>query len=182
MFVVHFAFNVEVYTIHTEKKYVDVSVKKKQDYAKGGTIKAISHNFYPDGIEYHGDSERGYSVLIKDKNSDFESWVDITINNEYKDVDSYWNQYIFHTDDPKDVKKSQLQEDNNIWDQASSEAILYLERKGEIYQNEDGEWFYSDDYEKGYAKGGKIKKVNQEDNTALIGGGLMGILLGMFYR
>lgn len=38
MFVLHFSFNVEVYTIHTEKKYVDVDVKKKQDYAKGGTI------------------------------------------------------------------------------------------------------------------------------------------------
>ncbi len=127
-------------------------------YAKGGTIKAISHNFYPDAIKYHGDSERGYSVLIKDKNSDFDTWVDVYINEDIKDVSADWNQYIFHTDDPADVKKSALQDDTNIFDQATSEAIYYLLSKGEIRQNDDSEWFYSDDYEKGYAKGGKVTK------------------------
>ena len=51
-----------------------------------------------------------------------------------------------------------------------------------VFYGKDRAPVYLKPNDKSYAKGGKIKKANPEETTALIGGGLMGILLGMFYR
>ena len=132
--------------IFTKKGYLKVS---RVDYAKGGKVEDIASNYDPEATKYQGDSEEGYSVLVKDKNSDFTTWVDVWIQDN--DVITEWNQYIFHHTDPKDVRQQKLQENDDIFDYATSEAVEYLKEQKKIYDDDDG-WY-------NYAKGGKVLKI-----------------------
>lgn len=86
-----------------------------------------------EAIKHEKDSTGG-SVLIKD--GDIETWVDVSIKNG--DVECEWNKYIFHLDDPKDVKIGEWQS-RNI-DEAWSVAVAKLEAEKVIQQLPNGTW------------------------------------------
>ena len=102
-------------------------------------IKKIISEFEPKAVEYNS-SDDGWSVKIQDQKSGMEFWVDVWVDTNYKDVETEWNQYIFDIQDDDDQLRSAIQNDNNVWDLASSEAVSYLEENNEIKQNEKGEW------------------------------------------
>ena len=103
-------------------------------------VNKIVDEFNPEAVEYTADDNNGWSVKIKDKNSEMEFWVDVWVDTNYNDVETEWNQYIFDIQDDDDQLRSAIQNDNNVWDLASSEAVNYLEENNEIKQNEKGEW------------------------------------------
>ena len=81
----------------------------------------------------------GLSVLVQCKKLDVSLWLDVEIEN--KDVLVDWNKYIFHLLDPQDVKIKAIQDDADNFDNFSSTAIQYLEDKGLIYQDSEGNWY-----------------------------------------
>ena len=102
-------------------------------------IEKITSEFEPKAVEYNS-SDDGWSVKIQDQKSGMEFWVDVWVDTNYNDVETEWNQYIFDVQDDDDQLRSAIQNDNNVWDLASSEAVNYLEENNEIKQNEKGEW------------------------------------------
>lgn len=102
-------------------------------------IEKIISEFEPKAVEYNS-SDDGWSVKIQDQKSGMEFWVDVWVDTNYNDVETEWNQYIFDIQDDDDQLRSAIQNDNNVWDLASSEAINYLQENNEIKQNEKGEW------------------------------------------
>ena len=102
-------------------------------------IEKITSEFEPKAVEYNS-SDDGWSVKIQDQKSGMEFWVDVWVDTNYNDIETEWNQYIFDVQDDDDQLRSAIQNDNNVWDLASSEAINYLEENNEIKQNEKGEW------------------------------------------
>jgi hypothetical protein len=118
-------------------------VKKGVKFAKGGSIQKIVSNFTPVAVKHSGNEKEGYSVLIKDKKSDFTAWVDVWVDTEYQDVNTDWNMYIFDLKDTNDVRQKTLQENTDIFEDATSTAIQYLEDKGVIMQDDKAKWHYA---------------------------------------
>jgi hypothetical protein len=118
-------------------------VKKGVKFAKGGLIQKIVSNFTPVAVKHSGNEKDGYSVLIKDKKSDFTAWVDVWVDTEYQDVNTDWNMYIFDLKDANDVRQKTLQENTDIFEDATSTAIQYLEDKGVIMQDDKAKWHYA---------------------------------------
>lgn len=66
-------------------------------------------------------------------------WVDVWIND--KDIEADWSQYIFFTNNSQDAHREQVQEDNDEFDMATSEAICCLENFFEAIQDGSGNWY-----------------------------------------
>jgi len=81
-----------------------------------------------------------FSVVVRYRNK-YDFVLDVKIDEKYKDVNAEWNQYIFNLEDPIDVMRSAVQEDNDNYDEASSLAICALEEAGEIYQDDQANWY-----------------------------------------
>lgn len=81
------------------------------------------------GIDY-------FSVLVKSKK--LTAWIDISISNN--DIETEWNQYIFHLHDPKDLHQRKYQDKLNYFEAFSESAIEYLLTNNLISQNENGDW------------------------------------------
>ncbi len=81
----------------------------------------IIKNFDPIAIKIDANG----SVLIKDKKSKLLFWVDVWRDGTELTWD--WNQYIFHTDNPGDMLKKEIQESADVADLASSVAREYFE-------------------------------------------------------
>jgi hypothetical protein len=114
-----------------------------QSVGKSPAIKSsyskIVNNFSPVAVEHNvnGVGEGSYySVLVKDKNSDFSAWVDVSISGN--DVDTDWNMYIFDMTDPADVLQKRVQDNSDVFDYATSEAVQYLENRGFIVNSATG--------------------------------------------
>lgn len=123
------------------KRFIRSSAKKKAENLsklEQNKVNKIINNFEPIAIDIND-----YSVLIKDKNSKFQAWIDTWVDN--KDIDQDWNQYIFHTDDINDRIQKAVQEDDNVFDLACNEALSYLQKKGLIIQGDDGWWSYGNE-------------------------------------
>lgn len=135
------AWNKAVETIQgTEKKAESYNLTDEDKE----TVKKIIKNFNPIAVKYNGNNDDGYSVLIKDKNSDFESWMDVWVDG--KDVDVDWNQYIYHTDIIEDVMKRKIEDDTEtVFDLTSSEAVNFLQDKGILVQDDNANWAYGKD-------------------------------------
>jgi len=142
------------------EKWLEAS-KIKFEYAKGGqagyeeNIEEIVENLDPEAVKFEGNSREGFSVLVKDKNSDFSAFVDVYMQGS--DVTSEWNQYIFAKNNSKDMLKSDLQDNAVVFDYFTSEAIHYLQQQGAIQQDDDANWSYTDKY----AGGGRIDKMDK---------------------
>ena len=68
-------------------------------------------------------------------------WVDVWINSKYRDIEADWSQYIFFTNNSQDAHREQVQEDNDEFDMATSEAICFLENILEAVQDDSGNWY-----------------------------------------
>lgn len=55
----------------------------------------------------------GYSVLIKEKNTNLKLWFDFYVENE--DIVCEWNKYIFDLNNSEDLKIKKLQENSVFW-------------------------------------------------------------------
>lgn len=132
------------------------------EMAKGGEVGKIASKFKPVVAKHEGDAKEGYSVLVKDKNSNFSAWVDVYISGD--DVSTDWNKYIFNLKDSKDVKQKALQENTDIFDMATSEATDYLEKKGLIHQDDKG-WHYG---KSGKSSGGSMATGGKAGNKKYI--------------
>lgn len=130
------------YSYAKEEGY-DVPEKKEakasEDDKKTDNIVA---NFEPKAQKFEGDKKNGFSVLIADKNSSFETWVDVWIDEKSQDVLTEWNQYIFEDINEKDMSQKEMQEKDKIADMAWSEAVNFLQDKGIIIQDDNANWFW----------------------------------------
>jgi hypothetical protein len=107
-------------------------------------VTKVIANLNPKAVKFSGDKDEGFSVLVKDTNSNFSAWVDVYIPNDSKDVSVDWNEYIFNLDNSNDIKQKRIQEDNEVFDVVTSEAVNFLSEKGLLVQDENGEWSYSE--------------------------------------
>ena len=96
--------------------------------------------FTPISIE-RGKSCGAWSVCLYHEESGKAYWLDANLNEGYHDIEIEWNQYIFYNTDTDDMERKAFQEDNENFDEASSEVICVLEREGEVFQGEDGDWY-----------------------------------------
>lgn len=104
-------------------------------------VNKIVDEFNPEAVEYTADDNNGWSVKIKDKNSEMEFWVDVWVDTNYNDVETEWNQYIFDTNNDNDNLKNAVQENNSVFDLATSEAINYLQEQNIIEQDDKANWY-----------------------------------------
>lgn len=86
----------------------------------------IIENFDPELINEELDGE-WLSVLIKDKNSDFQAWLDFNFIDESID----WNKFVFFNNNSKDMIEKAVMDDDNVFDLCSSLAssAAYKHRK-----------------------------------------------------
>lgn len=154
------------YPIFDGRKRVSKKVKAELDdnYKKELEQEAqeIIKNFKPYVIKWEK-SEYGGSVLIGDKNSDFQAWVDVWISGN--DVGTDWNQYITYTNDPKEYRDLQVRNDTEtVFDLATSEAIYCLEQNNIIGQDESARWFMKANNKKHSSLKRKAFKITGETN------------------
>ena len=154
------------YPIFDGRKRVSKKVKAELDdnYKKELEQEAqeIIKNFKPYVIKWEK-SENGGSVLIGDKNSDFQAWVDVWISGN--DVGTDWNQYITYTNDPKEYRDLQVRNDTEtVFDLATSEAIYCLEQNNIIGQDEAARWFMVRNNKKHSSLKRKAFKITGETN------------------
>lgn len=86
-------------------------------------------------------SQGSWSVCLYHKESKRRYWLDVSLNEKYHDAEVEWNQYIFYLTDPDDIARKEFQEDCDNFDEACSEVISILEKRGEIFHGEDGDWY-----------------------------------------
>lgn len=91
-------------------------------------------------------SRGSWSVCLYHKESKRRYWLDVSLNEKYHDPEVEWNQYIFYLTDKDDVARKEFQEDDDNFDEASSEVINILEAQGEIFCGEDGDWYIKGDW------------------------------------
>ena len=142
---------------------IEPKEEDEDEYAGGGSVEEIIENINPIATKFEGNSRDGFSVMVEDANSNFKAWVDVYIDDN--DVRWDWNQYIFHTDNSKDVFQSKMQDDMYVADYFSSEAINYLEQQGAIQQDENADWSYTDKYKDGGTT--KKKKLGAEKKSKI---------------
>ena len=136
------------------KSELSADVKSEMEQEAQNIIK----KFKPYVIKWKAD-DNGGSVLIGDKNSDFQAWVDVWISGN--DVDCDWNQYITHINDSKEYRDLQVRNDTEtVFDLATSEAIYCLEQNNVIGQDESARWFMVRNNNKNASK--KVKSNNKD--------------------
>jgi len=142
------------------KSELSADVKSEMEQEAQNIIK----KFKPYVIKWEAD-DNGGSVLIGDKNSDFQAWVDVWISGN--DVDCDWNQYITHVNDPKEYRDLQVRNDTEtVFDLATSEAIYCLEQNNIIAQDETARWFMVRNNKKNASKKVISESVSVKDLEA----------------
>lgn len=76
----------------------------------------------------------------QDEEGTMKFFVEVWLDEKYKDIDCDWNQYIFNLNSAEDMLRKKIQEDTDEFDDASSIAVCYLEEQGVVIQNNNGEW------------------------------------------
>lgn len=74
---------------------------------------------------YHEESGRYY-------------WLDVTYDEDYKELNIDWNQYIFYLIDEDDLERKAFQEDCDNFEEAISEVYAVLLSEVQIRENDDG--------------------------------------------
>lgn len=88
------------------------------------------------------DQEVGsWSVKLQREEDEKIYWVDVWVNNQYHDVETDWNQYIFHLNNTDDKERREVQSDCMEFDESTSVAISYLEKNNELCQDNTGNWY-----------------------------------------
>ena len=79
------------------------------------------------------DKEKGsWAVQVFHKESGRYYWLDVSYDDEYKEIHVDWNQYIFYNTDEDDMERKAFQENCDNFDAADSEVYWILLREGEI--------------------------------------------------
>lgn len=98
----------------------------------------IAH-FKPQAQKY-----KNGSVLVKDKYSSLEFWMDIDVVD--KDISCDWNQDTFNTCNSDDIIRKQIQENCDVFCDAESEATSYLQAIRVLPVDYNGNWFKTKDF------------------------------------
>jgi len=147
-------------------KHIKKFEKDKYYFEIEKEIKEIIKNYNPYVIKYE-DNGGYFSVLIKDKNSDFKTWIDIWV--EQYDILSEWNQSSYNTNNLNDIIKKGVEDDGDIISMTEGVAISKLLEDSMIYEDDDkyyyhkNFWYIKDGYKKqdvNLDDAKKIKKYN----------------------
>lgn len=143
-------------------------LKSYELYKFQDEITHIINNYDPYVVKYEENkSNKYFSVLIKDKNSNFTSWIDLWIENNQICAD--WNQMSYDRLNSKDMIKKEVENNPDIYSMSESVAREKLIDDEMIYEDENGYHYYNDYW---YVKDGfkkqdislddakKIKKYN----------------------
>ena len=85
------------------------------------------------------DKEYGsWSVQLYDEESGRYYWMDVSYDEDYRQIDVDWNQYIFYLTDEDDCERKTFQENCDNFDEANSEVYWTLLREGELKDTVDG--------------------------------------------
>lgn len=143
-------------------KYIKEFEKDKFNFEIEEEIKKVVDNYEPKAVkyEYHEHGKESYfSIMVKDNNSSFSSWVDISF--ESGDCESEWNQAIYSTDNSNDMIKQGIENSDDVLFITESAILDYL-AENEILYEEDGEYYYFEKY--WYVKDGyKDNGISLED-------------------
>ena len=188
-------------------QYKVVEWTPKLDFAKGGSIKDMSFGEFYDYLQDKGEgdwdnvnSEEVVRMYIDDMNNDGidVSHIEEVLENNPSREELYeiWLGNSMNTPTPINTKEELLEaleldkEDFAKGGEISHQEIIeWLEKHPELDgYNEDGtptDETYQDAIEeikaeRGYAKGGEVKKKGNEEHNTMLIGGIAGILLGIF--
>lgn len=79
------------------------------------------------------DREKGsWAVQLFHKESGRYYWLDVTYDEEYKEINVDWNQYIFYNTDEDDMERKAFQENCDNFDEADSLVYWALISEGEL--------------------------------------------------
>lgn len=82
-------------------------------------------DFKIEKITDYNEKERTTSILLKDKNSNFECWFDIWVDSYDGELTGDWNKYIFNLDNSKDLIQKYVQEDAEAFENAFFTALEF---------------------------------------------------------
>lgn len=126
----------------------------------------IIKKYDPIVLKYE-DNDGYFSVLLKDKNSTFESWIDISVDNY--DLTAEWNQLTYNTDNYNDMIKQKVENDSKVFDLSRSIAEEKLLDDHMVYEEDNKYyhykkfWYVKDGFKDNgidYEKAKKMKKYN----------------------
>jgi hypothetical protein len=101
------------------------------------------------------DREKGsWAVQVFHKESCRYYWLDVTYDEDYKELNIDWNQYIFYLTDEDDLARKAFQENCDNFDEAISEVYAVLLSEVQIRENDDGYEIVVEDWK---AKSWEIK-------------------------
>lgn len=123
-------------------------------------VENIIKNYNPYVVKYEDHkSDKYFSVLVKDKNSNFETWVDLWVEDGEVNLD--WNQMTYHKFDSNDMIKKGVESDSDIYSDTYNIVLDKLITDEMIYEDETGYYYYSNYW---YIKDGyKDKGINLDD-------------------
>lgn len=85
------------------------------------------------------DKEYGcWSVQLFHEESGRYYWLDVSYDEDYRQIDVDWNQYIFYLSDEDDCERKAFQENCDNFEEADSEVYWTLLREGELKDTDDG--------------------------------------------
>jgi len=141
-------------------KYIKKFETYEYDKELEEEIDRIVSNYDPIVVKYEDNGEM-FFVLVKDKNSDFISWVDLW--EDSGEITSDWNQMVYNTNNSNDIIKKGVESDPNVYDLTYSISLDKLLRDEMIYyDDEDNNSYYHTNY--WYIKDGyKERGISLED-------------------
>lgn len=117
--------------------------KDKYNFEIEEESKNIISNFDPVVIKYE-ENEGYFSVLIKDKNSDFKTWLDISFDDG--EPNSEWNQISYFNNNSNDMIKKLVEDSEGMLDICSNAAIEKLIKDEKVYDDDDEGYVNYKDY------------------------------------
>ena len=78
------------------------------------------------------------AVLVRSKELDIELWIDVDVVDG--EIRSDWNQYVFHLDNPRDVRVRDIQNCADNFMAFTEVAEEYLIDCGVLVQDENDNW------------------------------------------
>ena len=100
------------------------TVKNKVLYEQELSIEDIIHNFSPVATHFAGNIVDGFTVTVKDNNSNF--CQDIKITSKDGIINTNWENYVFDAKNIEEVATKQIMDNADVLTKASSVAIDYL--------------------------------------------------------
>ncbi len=100
------------------------TVQNKALFEQELSIEDIIHNFSPVATRFTGNIVNGFTVTIKDNNSNFCQEIKITSKDGI--INTNWENYVFDAKNIEEVATKQIMDSANVITKASSVAIDYL--------------------------------------------------------